>query len=201
MQKQDCQTLLYKGVDGTEESVKALDGHSPDLLHFATHSFYLQDDSTRQERLTPAVETLSRKMRPLRYTGLHLANSAPAWLGSYQLPDDEDGLLTAEEISKLDLSHTKLVVLSACSSGMGQMDEVDGVIGLQHAFKRAGVQTLVMSLWPVPDETTQLLMQYFYTNLMTGENCHQALSHAMQTLRHDPRYDKPHYWAGFVVLD
>lgn len=201
LQKQGCQTVLYKGADGTEESVKALDGYSPDLLHFATHSFYLRDDSIRQERLTPVIETLSRKMRPLRYTGLHLANSAPAWFGAQQLLGDEDGLLTAEEISNLDLSHTKLVVLSACSSGMGQMDKVDGVIGLQHAFKRAGVQTIVLSLWPVPDETTQLLMQYFYTNLMIGENCHQALIHAMQTLRQNPRYEKPHYWAGFVVLD
>lgn len=201
LNEHDCLTYTYKGADGTEESVKGLDGHSPDILHFATHSFYINEDSLRRQRLSPSIESLSRKLQPLRYTGLHLANSALAWYGHDTHNDTEDGLLTAEEISHLDLSQTKLVVLSACSSGLGQIDEVDGVIGLQHAFKRAGVQTLVMSLWPVPDETTKLLMEYFYTNLMTGENYHQALVHAMQTLRQNPHYEKPHYWAGFVVLD
>lgn len=201
LQSQGCRAVTYKGVSGTEESVKAFDRNSPELLHFATHSFYIDDDTLRQQRLTPHVESLSRKMQPLRYTGLHLACSAPAWYGRNSLHDAEDGLLTAEEIARLDLSQTKLAVLSSCSSGLGKIDDVDGVIGLQRAFKRAGVQTLVMSLWPVPDEATQLLMQYFYYNLMTGENCHQALTHAMQKLRHDPRYEKPHYWAGFVVLD
>lgn len=201
LQGQGCRTITYKGATGTEESVKAFDGNSPELLHFATHSFFIDDDTLRQQRLTPHVESLSRKMQPLRYTGLHLACSAPAWYGKDTVRVGEDGLLTAEEISRLDLSQTKLAVLSSCSSGLGKIDDVDGVIGLQRAFKQAGVQTLVMSLWPVPDEATQLLMQYFYSNLMTGENCHQALTHAMQNLRHDPRYEKPHYWAGFVVLD
>lgn len=196
-----CKTLTYQGTAGTEHSVKALDGRAPQLLHFATHSFYLGDDTLRQGRLSPSVESLSRKMRPLRYTGLHLAGSAPAWYGQATPDGEEDGLLTAEEIAQLDLSQTRLAVLSACSSGLGKIDEVDGVIGLQRAFKRAGVQSLLMSLWPVPDDATKLLMQYFYADLMTGVDCHQALTHAMQSLRHDTRYEKPHYWAGFIVLD
>lgn len=196
-----CHAITYMGADGTEKSVKALDGDSPQLLHFATHSFYIGDDTLRQERLSPGIESLSRKLRPLRYTGLHLSCSAPAWYGKGITDGDEDGLLTAEEIAHLDLSQTRLAVLSACSSGLGKIDEVDGVIGLQRAFKRAGVQSLLVSLWPVPDEATKLLMQYFYLNLMTGENCHQALAHAMQHLRHDARYEKPHYWAGFIMLD
>lgn len=201
LQSQGCQVSTYKGIYGTEESVKALDGNSPELLHLATHSFNIEDDTLRQQRLSPLVESLSRKMQPLRYTGLHLACSAPAWYGRNLSHDTEDGLLTAEEISHLDLSQTKLAVLSSCCSGLGKIDEVDGVIGLQRAFKRAGVQSLVMSLWPVPDEATNLLMQYFYSNLMMGENYQQALTHAMKILRLNPRYDKPHYWAGFVVLD
>lgn len=201
LEEQGCNVIKKVGSEGTEASVKALDGCSSDLLHFATHTFYIEDDTLRQQRISPSTESLSRKMQPLRYTGLHLAGSASAWFGHTPSTRINDGLLTAEEIAKLDLSNTQLVVLSACNSGLGRIDEVDGVIGLQRAFKRAGVQTIVMSLWPVPDETTKLLMQYFYTNLMIGENCHQALVHAMQTLRQNPHYEKPHYWAGFVVLD
>ena len=92
-----------------------------------------------------------------------------------------------------------MVVLSACETARGVIDPVDGIYGLQRAFKMAGVKTIVMSLWKVNDVTTAMLMTHFYKYLVGGDERHQALWKAMKDVEKD--YPDPYYWAGFVMLD
>ena len=143
------QIRTYTQKQGTEESFKALDGHSPSILHLSTHGFV--DRPNEQD--------------VMQRSGLILSYGARAWEGKPVLKDAEDGILTAAEIAALDLSGTDVVVLSACNTALGEIT-TEGVWGLQRAFKLAGVQTIVMSLWAVDDEATAVLMQYFYEELM-----------------------------------
>lgn len=110
----------------------------------------------------------------------------------------EDGVLTALEISTMNLSGTDMVVMSACETGLGDITS-DGVFGLQRAFKMAGVQTLVMSLWKVDDNATSLMMQTFYEHLLSGMSKREAFNLAQAAVR--AKYPEPYYWAGFIMLD
>jgi CHAT domain-containing protein len=99
----------------------------------------------------------------------------------------------------LDLTHTQIAVLSACETGRGEVT-AEGVFGLQRALKQAGVNTIIMSLWPVDDAATQLLMQEFYQQwITTNMNKHQAFTKAQKTVK--AKYPSPEYWAGFILLD
>ena len=167
---------------------------APHILHIATHGFFLEDqphdpnqtqlelemvgvsDASPLGRLAHAMEN------PLLRSGLVLAG-ANTWLSRKQLPDEaEDGLLTAEDVSGLDLLGTELVVLSACDTGLGAVQIGEGVFGLRRAFVLAGSQTLVMSMWKVPDHETQQLMVDFYRRILVGEPRAEALPR--RTTRH-----------------
>ena len=121
-----------------------------------------------------------------------------------QVPDGvEDGILTAQEISTLDLRGLDLVVLSACQTALGDIASGEGVFGLQRGFKKAGAKTIIMSLWKVDDEATRILMVELYKNLMSGKNKQQSLKDAQKSLREydNGKYNKPEYWASFIMLD
>ena len=136
-------------------------------------------------------------------SGLILAGANHAWsrgIGSRPPGNREDGILTAYEISQLDLRNTELVVLSACETGLGHIEGNEGVYGLQRAFKIAGAQTLVMSLWQVPDYQTQELMTVFYEKLLTKKLPARMALHAAQDEMRQRHYE-PYYWAGFVVVE
>ncbi len=112
----------------------------------------------------------------------------------------DDGILTAYEISLMDLSDTELVVLSACETGLGDLAGNEGVLGLQRAFKIAGVKNLIMSLWRVPDAATAHLMTLFYQNWLERRmSARQALSAAQKHMRDDGW--EYFYWAGFVIVE
>jgi CHAT domain-containing protein len=112
----------------------------------------------------------------------------------------EDGILTAYEISQMDLSSTELVVLSACETGLGDIKGSEGVYGLQRAFKIAGAKHILMSLWQVPDQQTARLMSLFYKNWLSEKiPVADALRAAQNALR-ERGYD-PFYWAGFVLVE
>jgi CHAT domain-containing protein len=102
----------------------------------------------------------------------------------------------------MDLRGTELLVLSACQTGLGEVCG-EGVFGLQRGFKKAGVKTILMSLWEVDDIATQLLMAYFYDNLSSGMLKNEALIDAQNRLRNCKEYDfsSPYYWAAFILLD
>lgn len=117
-------------------------------------------------------------------------------------PQIDDDILTAFEISQLDLRKVDMVVLSACETGLGDINS-NGIYGLQRGFKKAGVNTILMSLDKVDDESTKLLMVEFYKNLMDGKSKRQSLKDAQKYLRQvdNGKYDKPEYWASFIMLD
>lgn len=114
----------------------------------------------------------------------------------------ENGILQAKEVSNMDLRNTKLVVLLACETGLGDVKGSEGVFGLQRSFKMAGVDYLLMSLWQVPDEATQNLMTMFYENLFNGRPIRETFSDAQERLRKlKPEYDDPYYWAAWALME
>src|SRR5262249_24455464 len=122
---------------------------------------------------------------------------ANTWLRGGELPAEaEDGILHAEDVSGLDLLGTELVVLSACETGLGEVQVGEGVVGLRRAFVLAGARTLVMSLWTVPDQQTQELMEAFYHRLLAGVARADALREAQLTLK--IKYPAPLYWGAFI---
>lgn len=205
-------TTLLQEDKANEESFKALSGKSPDIIHLATHGFYLNDQKKIDKN--PFLNKLlgySVLEDQLLFNGIQMAGAKIAWNGSKEDKDQisgiEDGVLTADEISRLDLSRTSLVVLSACETAKGYVDFVDGVFGLQRGFKKAGVGTILMSLWEVNDFATQMLMIEFYKNYCQGIDKRESLRQAQKTVREYKDYngelifEAPYYWAGFVMLD
>ena len=174
-------------------------GFSKKVLHIPA---YNNNDTTEKEKANPFMNTIgsySEKEDKLIRTGVLLAGANNVWCGRNQVKGIEDGILTADEISRLDLGKTKLVVLSACETAKGQIDEIDGVLGLQRGFKKAGVASIVMSLWKVSDAVTSILMTQFYTHLAKGMSLRESLKQATRVVKE--KYPDPYYWASFVMLD
>lgn len=197
------QTKLLQGGEANEESLKSLSGNSPKIIHLSTHGFFL--DTKEKEKANPFMTNVgnySKKEDKLIRTGLLMAGANNVWCGRSRVSGIEDGILTADEISRLDLSNTDLVVLSACETAKGKVDDIDGVLGLQRGFKKAGVNTIVMSLWKVPDQATSILMTSFYEHLLQGKDARTSLKEAQKYLMNqNDGYRNPYYWAAFVVLD
>jgi len=198
---------VRKGWQATEEAFKQIgnpaNGGAPRILHISTHGFFFPDP---KEAANLGPSTADREPvfkisdHPMIRAGLILAGANHAWKTGQPLGNREDGVLTAYEISQLDLRNTDLVVLSACETGLGQIEGNEGVYGLQRAFKIAGAKHLVMSLWQVPDYQTQELMTAFYSNMLEKKMpVRQALYAAQEEMR-QKRYE-PYYWAGFVLVE
>ena len=179
-------TKLYTDTIGTEASFKALSGSGVNALHIATHGFYWTEREATQldglAFLNTDMPTVVQEDKALTRSGLLFAGANTALKG-LPLPDGvEDGVLTAKEIAGMDLRGLDLVALSACQTGLGEITG-DGVFGLQRGFKKAGANTLLMSLWKVDDTATQLLMTQFYKNLLSGMGKYEALAAAQKYLR------------------
>ena len=193
-------STLFTGAAGNEESFKSLSGQAPSILHIATHGFYLQnkDFATSSTAGNDVRGQLQVQKSALKRSGLIMSGANPAWTEGRLLPNVEDGILTAEEISRLDLRNTSLAIISACDSGLGEINN-DGVEGLQRAFKAAGVNTLVVTLWKVDDAATELMMTEFYKNLTGGHPRREAFDMARASVK--KKYPEPYYWAPFVMID
>jgi hypothetical protein len=135
---------------------------------------------------------------PMMRSGLALAGANKYWKKTAENLTTDDGILTASEISNLDLSACQLVVLSACETGLGAINGSEGVFGLQRAFKMAGVKSIIMSLWKVPDTQTAELFDIFYSECFAGKTIHEAFHSAQAKMK--TKYS-PYYWAGFVLLE
>ena len=142
------------------------------------------------------LEQVGLLTNPMLRSGLALAG-ANTWAQDGSLPSEaEDGILTAEDVTGLDLLDTELVVLSACETGLGEVHLGEGVFGLRRAFTVAGTKTLVMSLWKVPDRETRDLMTLFYEALLRGKPRTDALREAQLQMR--KRHPQPFYWGAFI---
>lgn len=185
----------YMGTNGTEESFLNMHGKSPRLLHLATHGFYYSPSKAEK------IDYLKGYTDAMSLSGLVLAGGNAAWLGK-QLPNGVlGGILTANDIARLDLNNTDMAVLSACQTGQGKAT-AEGLYGLQRAFKKAGVGTIVMSLWSVSDMTTSEFMIAFYKCLADKNNAwnkRKAFEQAKEIIR--KKYPAPFRWAAFVMLD
>jgi CHAT domain-containing protein len=128
-----------------------------------------------------------------------LAGGNHAWKGETIPANREDGILTAYEIAQIDLSNTELLVLSACETALGELKNAnEGVVGLQRAFKLAGVKKMIMSLWEIPDKQTVELITLFYNNWLDGQTIREALHNAQMKMKQNY---PPFYWAAFVVVE
>ena len=197
---------VYQGRVATEETVKEIGNGkaSPRILHFATHGFFFPDPELApsfKRRLGEVEPVFKSSDNPMIRSGLILAGGNYAWHnGRAHRPDMDDGILTAYEISQMNLSNTELVVLSACETGLGDIQGNEGVYGLQRAFKIAGAKYLIMSLWQVPDKETMEFMTAFYKNwLESNMTIPDAFRKTQREMR--DRFFNPYSWAGFVLVE
>ena len=176
---------VITGNEATENSFKQLSGRKAQLIHIATHGVF----EKREEKPSDILS-----MCGLCFTG---ANSV---LNEDFFDSSIDGILTAKEISDMDLNGLELIVLSACETGLGDIS-YDGVLGLQRGLKKAGAKAILMSLWKVDDEATCLLMTEFYRNWVGGMKKTEALEKAKKKAREIPKWSAPYYWSSFILLD
>ena len=203
---------VLTGKEGTEESFKRLSGKRTGILHIATHGYYQTSDTARGRSGSPLLAGLigdgsrgEAEDRSLSRSGLFMSGAGDALDSERrkEIPGGAgDGILKAKEISRTDLRGLDLVVLSACRTGLGDVTS-EGVFGLQRGFKKAGAQTIMMSLWKVNDVTTGIMMESFYRNLTEGQSKRTAFLNAQNYLRRydGGRYGDPKYWAAFILLD
>mgnify|MGYP002397612134 CR=1 FL=1 len=194
---------LNTGHYATETTFKSLgtDGPSPRVIHLATHGYFFPDPKEAPDTDTRAVSSYQQSTHPLIRSGLLMAHSQTAWQGREYSTEPEDGVLTAYEISRMNLGDTELVVLSACETGLGDIKGNEGVYGLQRAFKIAGVRNLIMSLWNLNDKTSRLFMEEFYKNWLTESRSIREAFRATQ-LEMKKRYpEDAFHWAGFVLVE
>ena len=182
-------------MEGTEESFLSMHGNAPQLLQIATHGFYYTPERAAH------VDYLKGYSDAMMLSGIVLSGGNAAWRGK-DLPDGVlGGILTANNIARLDLGGTEMVVLSACQSGQGKATS-EGLYGLQRAFKKAGVGTMVMALWNVSDKVATDFMTTFYEQMASKEcnwNKRQAFEKTKSIIRE--KYPDPFHWAAFVMLD
>lgn len=184
------------GQGGTETALKALSGKYGSILHISTHGFYIPGAT---EYINTEIQT--QEDVAMENSGLLMAGAAHRFIDGTSLPDNlDDGILKSSEIAKLNLNDVDLAVLSACETGLGDVTG-DGVFGLQRGFKKAGVNSILMSLWKVEDEATSTLMIEFYSNWLAGKSKYESLELAKEKVRSVEKWSDPHYWAAFILLD
>ncbi|MBX9694691.1 MAG: CHAT domain-containing protein, partial [Cyanobacteria bacterium] len=220
-----------RGKLATKDQVRRL---LPDatIAHLGTHGFFAEDDPVDADmsrsllRSSSAIGSLTASRNPLVSSGILLAPDSSLQMrngdSNSSIPSDtkqvaltisteggdvtidDEGRLTAEEIIDLDLRKCNLVVLSACNTGRGTEERGQGILGLRSAFMAAGTRTIMLSLWPVDDESTRYLMTEFYKQLWINKKCKaEALKLAQESVKTNkdhPEWKNPFYWAAWVLV-
>lgn len=201
------------GNNATESFIKENAGKY-NILHLATHGFFFDDpNEVRFEKDKKVVEygevafrgvsgaygvnSFVNNENPLMRSGLVLAGANDVWVKT-EKGEIDDGVLTAQEVTQIDMRKNDLVVLSACETGLGDIKGSEGVYGLQRSLKMAGVKFIIMSLWEIPDKETVEFMGTFYNNLLKVKEIKAAFYAAQKEMR--AKYD-PYYWGAFVLLE
>lgn len=216
LEKKKKNVTLKTFDEATETYFKEISEQS-DILHIATHGFFFPDPKKiskmfedvdkelikevefRGNSKVIGVSSFTANKDPLMRSGLVFAGVHDLWSGEYVTKRD-DGILTALEVSQLNLTQTKLAILSACETGLGEIIGDEGVYGLKRTFKIAGVKKIIISLWQVPDKETMEFMLLFYKNLYKSDdttiyNAFEATQREMSEL-----YD-PYFWAAFILIN
>jgi CHAT domain-containing protein len=183
---------LLTGQHATKAALERIDG--PGILHIATHGFFLEDAAAAAGGVndTRAVNAAVKLENPLLRSGLALVGANLSKSGH------DDGILTALEASSLNLWGTKLVTLSACETGSGDVRSGEGVYGLRRAIFLAGAESLVMSFWAVSDSITREMMTSYYAGLKNGRGRGDALRLAQLDMLKREGRKHPFYWASFI---
>ena len=193
LQHSKFEVTPYTGMNGTEESFLSMHGKSPRILHLATHGFYYTPAQANE------IDYLRGHSDAMLLSGLIMSGGNAAWKGKTLPAGVLGGVLTANDIAQLDLSNTDMVVLSACQTGQGNAT-AEGLYGLQRAFKKAGVGTMVMTLWSVSDKVATEFMIKFYESLAENDwDKHKAFEQTKSYIR--TQHPDPYNWAAFVMLD
>jgi CHAT domain-containing protein len=188
-------TAEYVEALATEEKIKEMS--NPKIFHIATHGFYRPSAQvTMEEEMENNEAVLTQN--PLMRTGLLLKGAGDLMEKTRYNFNMENGILTAYEAMSLNLDKTDLVVLSACETGLGDLEAGEGVYGLQRAFLVAGAKVLVMSMFKVDDDATQQLMLKFYQKWLNSGNMRQSFIDAKKEIRTD--YPDPIYWGAFMMI-
>ncbi|MCR9251556.1 MAG: CHAT domain-containing protein [bacterium] len=186
-------TEEYTEENATEESIKKV--NNPKIFHIATHGFFQNSD----RKTADAGENESYLYdNPLLKTGLLLTGAGDILNQTKYNYNVDDGILTAYEAINLSLDQTDLVVLSACETGLGEVQAGEGVYGLQRSFLVAGAKSIVMSLFKVSDNATQELMVNFYEKWLETGNKRESFIQAKKEIRN--KYKDPIYWGPFVMI-
>jgi CHAT domain-containing protein len=179
--KSGWQPRTYLGPNATKAELRKV--NSPRILHLATHGFFLPELELGSQELNPLQRgeeiPKAKLVNPMHRSGLALAGAQrtlQAWAKGELPPTENDGIVTAEDVGGLKLDSTWLVVLSACDTGSGEARAGEGVMGLRRGFIQAGAQNLLMTLWPISDETTVQIMLDFYDAAFKNGNAPQALA-------------------------
>ena len=169
---------------GTKESFMQMNCNAPSIIHLSTHGFYY---SQTDQNLPSSLQGYNDAMS---LSGLVMSGGSLS---------SRLGLLTADEVAHCNLSNTDIACLASCHSGQGEVTS-EGIYGLQRAFKKAGVKTVIMNLWEASDVATQCFMTNFYTDFVNGsKDRYKAFQFARDEVR--KKYSSPFYWAGFVMID
>ena len=210
---------LFEGKDGTEEAFKSLSGKKVKVVHLSTHGAFVpkkeakntkQKNNFRFIQFNDDVPQAQEEDQSLTRSFLVMAGGN--MLKNYDsIPEGiDDGILTAQEIAHTDLRGCDLVVLSACETALGDITN-EGVMGLQRGFKKAGANTILMSLWKVDDQASSLLLTKFYENLLSKKMPKiDALKKAQDYVRNyeievegkkEKIFSDPKFWTSFILLD
>ena len=204
-EKNNFSTTLYTQNLASEEQFKSFSNNSLSLIHIATHGFYFPNVESNKETFAFMENEIQYVFseNPLLRSGIILSGGNNIW-SDIEIPENvEDGVLSAYEISQMNLFGTKLVVLSACQTGLGDVKGSEGVFGLRRALKMAGVEYIIMSLWSVPDEQTKELMTEFYKNFVSGKEIHEAFKLAQNYMKEKYKdvAGAAYAWAAFVLIE
>ncbi|RED91772.1 CHAT domain-containing protein [Marinoscillum furvescens] len=182
----------YLGENATEDQIKQAQNYT--LVHIATHGFF--DD--KSERKSEAQLLLEEDDNPLDRSGLLAEGGGDVLVKATKNYNIDDGVLTAHEAMNLNFENTELIVLSACETGRGEIQQGEGVFGLQRSFLVAGADAIIMSLFQVSDEVTQQLMVEFYKNWLEGQDKRTAFNNAQRKIKQT--YANPIYWGAFTMI-
>ncbi|OHX63885.1 CHAT domain-containing protein [Flammeovirga pacifica] len=200
LSSENIEVQKFIGNQATEDQFKAYCKQPTDILHIASHAYftpYIPKEKIA-EGSYKGTANICTDPDPMNRAGIVFSGANYFWETGETYKDKENGILMASELSNYDLRATKLAIISACQSGIGQSTKSEGVFGFQRAIKLAGIENQIISLWIVDDAATQKFMTYFYRYYLELSDISEAVTKAKNELKKE--YDHPYYWAAFVHI-